>query len=216
MNEHKTYRRSKRLFDGICACSGLLVLSPVLLAIAALIKLDSDGPVLYKGLRVGLNGKPFRMNKFRTMVTKADQIGGSSTPDDDPRITRMGHLLRRYKLDELPQLINVVKGEMSLVGPRPQVQWAVDLYTAQERRVLDVPPGMTDYASLRFPDEGKILKNSTDPDRDYMEKIHPEKMRLGLKYVEENSLWLDLGIIFKTIAAVAGVGRDSKHEEVPN
>ena len=216
MNEHMMYRRSKRLFDGICAGSGLLVLSPVLLAVAALIKLDSEGPVFYKGLRVGLNGKPFRMYKFRTMVTKADQIGGSSTPDDDPRITRMGRLLRSYKLDELPQLINVVKGEMSLVGPRPQVQWAVDLYTPQERRVLDVPPGMTDYASLRFPDEGKILKNSTDPDRDYMEKIHPEKMRLGLKYVEENSLWLDLSIIFKTIAAVAGVGRHSKHEEVPN
>jgi lipopolysaccharide/colanic/teichoic acid biosynthesis glycosyltransferase len=210
MNEHMTYRRSKRLFDGICGGLGLMVLSPALLAIAALIKLNSSGPVFYKGPRVGMNGRPFKMYKFRTMVTKADQIGGSSTPDDDPRITGIGRWLRGYKLDELPQLINVVKGEMSLVGPRPQVQWAVDLYTPQERKVLAVPPGMTDYASLRFPDEGRILKNSTDPDRDYMEKIHPEKMRLGLKYVEENSFWLDVKIIFKTIAAVAGVGRHSE------
>src|SRR5215217_7353405 len=108
MNEHKTYRRSKRLFDGISGSLGLLVLSPALLTIAALIKLDSEGPVFYKGPRVGRNGRPFKMYKFRTMVTKADQIGGSSTPDDDPRITRMGHWLRGYKLDELPQLINVV------------------------------------------------------------------------------------------------------------
>ena len=194
------YRLSKRVFDTTCAAVGLVVLSPVLAVLAVLIKLDSRGPVLYRAPRVGRGGVVFRMAKFRTMVERADQIGGSSTPDNDPRITRVGRFLRKYKLDELPQLINVIKGEMSFVGPRPQVQWAVDLYTPQERGVLSVPPGITDYASLRFPNEGEILKDSTDPDKDYMEKIHPEKMRLSLKYVEERSLWLDLKIIVRTIA----------------
>jgi lipopolysaccharide/colanic/teichoic acid biosynthesis glycosyltransferase len=142
------------------------------------------------------------MLKFRTMVVNADKIGGSSTPDDDQRITRVGRFLRRYKLDELPQLINVVRGEMSLVGPRPQVKWAVDLYTPEERRVLTVKPGITDYASLRFPNEGEILKGSTDPDRDYMEKIHPEKMRLSLEYIELRSMRVDIGIIFQTLLAI--------------
>ena len=196
------YRLSKRVFDTTCAAVGLVVLSPVLAVLAVLIKLDSRGPVLYRAPRVGRGGVVFRMAKFRTMVERADQIGGSSTPDNDPRITRVGRFLRKYKLDELPQLINVLKGEMSFVGPRPQVQWAVDLYTPQERGVLSVPPGITDYASLRFPNEGEILKDSTDPDKDYMEKIHPEKMRLSLKYVEERSLWLDLKIIVRTVAAI--------------
>jgi lipopolysaccharide/colanic/teichoic acid biosynthesis glycosyltransferase len=210
------YPLSKRVFDCTCASAGLLALSPAIMAIAAWIKIDSSGSVFYRGHRVGRGGKPFKMYKFRTMVEKADQIGGSSTPDDDPRITRVGKFLRKYKLDEVPQLINVVKGEMSLVGPRPQVQWAVDLYTPEERRVLSVPPGITDYASLHFPDEGKILEGSKDPDKDYMEKIHPEKMRLSLKYVEESSLWLDFKIIVKTITAVAGIRGMKQHEEVPN
>jgi len=192
----------KRAFDLIASMMGILVLSPVLLFIAAWIKFDSRGPVFYRGARVGLGGKTFRIFKYRTMVVNSDKIGGSSTPDDDPRLTRSGKFLRRFKLDELPQLLNVVTGDMSLVGPRPQVQWAVDLYTPEEREVLTVRPGITDYASVHFPNEGEILKGSLDPDKDYMEKIHPKKMRLSLEYVKARSFWVDLKIIFETIVAV--------------
>jgi len=193
---------AKRAFDLIFSSLGLFVLSPLLLTIAVWTKLDSPGPVFYKGRRVGRYGKPFSMYKFRTMVLNADKLGGSSTPDDDPRITSVGRVLRRYKLDELPQLINVFKGEMSFVGPRPQVQWAVDLYTPEQRQVLNVRPGITDYASLRFPNEGEILKGSLDPDKDYMEKIHPERMRLNLEYVNTSSFFADIAIILKTIAVI--------------
>jgi lipopolysaccharide/colanic/teichoic acid biosynthesis glycosyltransferase len=192
----------KRAFDLGSALGGLALLSPVLALVALWIRSDSPGPVLYRAPRVGRDGVPFRMLKFRTMRVDADQQGGSSTPDDDPRVTRAGRTLRRLKLDELPQLLNVVRGEMSLVGPRPQVRWAVDLYTAEEREVLSVRPGITDYASLHFPGEGEILRGSTDPDRDYMEKIHPEKMRLSLEYVRDRSFGLDLKLIFQTLAAV--------------
>jgi lipopolysaccharide/colanic/teichoic acid biosynthesis glycosyltransferase len=147
------------------------------------------------------------MYKFRTMVLDADKLGGSSTPDNDPRITSVGKFLRRFKLDELPQLANVIKGEMSLVGPRPQVQWAVELYSAEERQVLTVLPGITDYASVRFPNEGELLKGSSNPDRDYMEKIHPEKMRLSLEYVRNRSFLTDCKVIAETILAVFGPGR---------
>ena len=193
---------AKRAFDLVFSLIGLWVLSPLLLLIAILIKLDSPGPVFYKGSRVGLGGHLFKMFKFRTMVINADKIGGSSTPDDDPRLTRMGRILRKYKLDELPQLINVLIGDMSFVGPRPQVKWAVDLYSPEEREVLTIRPGITDYASLHFPNEGEILKGSTDPDKDYMEKIHPTKMRLSLEYVRSRSLWVDLKVILQTIVAV--------------
>jgi len=196
------YPAVKRALDIVVASVGLAALSPILLAIAALIKLDSQGPVLYAAPRVGRHGRMFRMYKFRTMVANADKIGGSSTAADDPRITRVGRVLRRYKLDELPQLINVLFGTMSLVGPRPQVKWAVDLYTEAERAVLNVPPGITDYASLRFPNEGELLRGSADPDGDYMEKIHPEKMRLSLEYVRRRSLRTDLAILARTLAAV--------------
>lgn len=196
------YSYFKRLFDLIASSAGLVILSPLLAVIALRIKRFDGGPVFYVGRRVGKNGKPFGMYKFRTMVLNADKIGGSSTPDDDPRITPVGKMLRRTKFDELPQLINVVKGEMSLVGPRPQVQWAVDLYTSEQRQVLTVPPGMTDYATVRFPNEGEILKGSTDPDRDYMEKIHPEKMRLSLEYVRQRSLLTDLKVLAQTAVAI--------------
>ena len=192
----------KRAFDLVASALGILILSPLLLFISAWIKLDSKGPVFYRGTRVGRFGKSFRIFKYRTMVMNADKIGGSSTPDDDPRLTRIGKLLRRYKLDELPQLLNVVTGEMSLVGPRPQVQWAVDLYTPEEREVLTVRPGITDYASVHFPNEGEILMGSVDPDKDYMEKIHPKKMRLSLEYVRSRSFWVGLKIILQTIVAV--------------
>ena len=192
----------KRALDIAIAGIGLLLFVPVLIIVAALVKWDSSGPVFYRGVRVGRFGRPFRIFKFRTMIANADTLGGSSTPDDDPRITRVGRLLRIYKLDELPQLLNVLVGEMSFVGPRPQVQWAVDLYTPEERQVLAVRPGITDYASLRFPNEGEILQGSTDPDKDYMEKIHPEKMRLSLEYVKTQSLWVDITIILQTLVTI--------------
>jgi len=192
----------KRAFDVCLAGFGLLVLSPLLAASAASIKLGSRGPVLYKGLRVGINGRRFNILKFRTMVANAEAIGGSTTPADDPRVTSVGRVLRRTKLDELPQLWNVLKGDMSFVGPRPQVPWAVDLYTPEERLILSVRPGITDYASLQFANEGEILRGSTDPDRDYMEKIHPEKMRLSLEYVRSRSFTRDLAIIARTVGAV--------------
>jgi len=190
------------MFDLVVSFTGLLVLLPVLLVLGILVKLDSCGPVFYRGVRIGRYGKAFRIFKFRTMIVDAEKFGGSSTTDDDTRITRIGKFLRTYKLDELPQLINVLKGEMSLVGPRPQVEWAVALYTPQERRVLAVRPGITDYASLRFHNEGEILKGSKEPDKDYMEKIHPEKMRLSLEYVYTYSFWKDIRIIVQTIVTL--------------
>jgi len=196
------YPLLKRLFDLVASLVALVLLAPLMALLAWRIKGYDGGPVLYAGRRVGKDGKPFGMYKFRSMVLNADKIGGSSTPDDDPRITPIGKVLRKYKLDELPQLFNVVKGEMSLVGPRPQVQWAVDLYTPEQRGVLTVPPGITDYASVRFPNEGEILKGSTDPDRDYMEKIHPEKMRLSLEYVRQRSLLTDVKVIAQTFLAI--------------
>jgi lipopolysaccharide/colanic/teichoic acid biosynthesis glycosyltransferase len=192
----------KRLFDIASSFLGLILVSPILIVLALLIKIEDGGPVFYRGVRVGRYGKPFKIFKFRTMIMDAEQMGGSSTADDDPRLTKIGKRLRACKLDELPQLINVLKGEMSLVGPRPQVQWAVNLYTPEEREVLALRPGITDYASLHFPNEGEILKGSTDPDRDYMEKIHREKMRLAIEYVKTHSFWTDMKIIFQTIAVV--------------
>src|SRR5260370_9593645 len=178
----------KRSFDLILSLLGLIILTPLLAALALLIKLDSPGTVFYRGVRAGRFGKPFRIFKFRTMVENAESLGPASTPEDDARVTRLGRFLRKYKLDELPQLLNVLRGEMSLVGPRPQVPWAVDLYTAEERTVLSIRPGITDYASVRFRNEGEILRNCENPDKEYFEKIHPEKMRLSLEYVRTQSL----------------------------
>jgi lipopolysaccharide/colanic/teichoic acid biosynthesis glycosyltransferase len=194
----------KRAFDVLAASLGLLLTLPLQLVIAALVKAEDGGPVLYRGERVGRDGTTFLMLKFRTMVLDAERRGASSTADDDPRITRTGRALRRFKLDELPQLWNVLAGEMSFVGPRPQVRWAVDLYTDAERALLDVRPGITDYASIRFRNEGEILRGSADPDRDYLEKIAPEKIRLGLLYVRTHSLLVDLRILLATAVAVAG------------
>lgn len=194
----------KRLVDLVASSIGLTCSFPVFFATTLLIKLDSRGPVFYRDVRVGKGGKPFRIFKFRTMVVNADHFGASSSADDDTRLTHVGRFLRRYKVDELPQLLNVLLGHMSLVGPRPQVQWAVDLYSEQERRLLAVRPGITDYASIRFRNEGEILRGSTDPDRDYLEKIAPEKIRLGLEYVRNHSLWIDTKIILATVWAVLG------------
>jgi len=192
----------KRLMDLAVAALGLVVLGPVILVLALFIKLGSSGPVFYRGERVGLGGGTFFILKFRTMIESAEKSGGSSTPKDDPRVTSVGHFLRKWKLDEVPQLINVLRGEMSLVGPRPQVRWAVDLYTPEECRLLSVRPGMTDWASIRFRNEAEILLGSDDPDSQYLEKIAPEKIRLGLWYVDNQSILEDLRIIFATLRCV--------------
>lgn len=192
----------KRIFDILGAVAGLAVISPVIGWIAWRIKVEDGGPIFYRGLRIGLSGNPFSIYKFRTMVLDADKIGPSSTSEDDPRITKTGRFLRAYKLDELPQLINVLLGDMSFVGPRPQVKWAVDLYDDKEKIILSVRPGITDYASLHFSNEGAILKGSTNPDKDYMEKIHPLKTKLAMKYVKKNSLFIDMKIIIKTLTAI--------------
>lgn len=199
------YPRIKRLLDFVIALAGLVVLSPLLIALVIWIKLADPGPVFYHGVRVGRGGVPFRMIKFRTMVVDADRVGPSSTAGDDPRITRPGRFMRQFKLDELSQLFNVVRGDMSLVGPRPQVQWAVDLYTEEERQLLSVRPGITDFASLRFRNEGEILQGSADPDKDYLEKIAPLKIRLGLYYVRNYSLASDAKILVATALSIAGI-----------
>jgi len=192
----------KRCFDIFASVLGLLFLLPFLLALAVVIKLDSRGPVFYRGLRGGRFGKPFRIFKFRTMVHNAEKIGGPSSAADDPRITRTGSFLRRYKLDELPQLINVAKGEMSFVGPRPEVFQEVQLYTEKEKRLLEVRPGITDWASIQFRNEGEILRGYADPHQAYREKIRPEKVRLGLEYVNSHSFATDCRIIVQTLKAI--------------
>lgn len=195
---------TKRFFDLCAATAGLVVLAPALAVLAVLIKVDSPGPVFYRGERVGRGGRTFKMLKFRTMVPNAERLGGTSTPGDDARLTQIGKILRRHKLDELPQLINVVKGDMSLVGPRPQVQWAVDLYSEEERMLLSVRPGITDYASLLFSNEEEILKGSVDPDQTYLELIAPEKIRLGLEYVRTSSLRVDVRLIAMSLGRALG------------
>ena len=190
----------KRLFDIIFSLVGLLVLSPLFIYIVVRIKLDSKGPIYYRGKRMGKFGKAFRIYKFRTMVADADKLsGGPSAGDDDLRITKFGRFLRSYKLNELPQLINVLKGEMSFVGPRPEVEQYVSIYTEEEKAILNVRPGITDYASIKFHNEGEILSGSPDPDKTYEEVIRPEKLRLQLEYVKTHSLWVDFKILFKTL-----------------
>lgn len=192
----------KRLFDVLFSAMGLLFFSPILVVLAILIKAGDKGPIFYRGVRVGQNGRVFRIFKFRSMVVNAEKIGGASTADDDSRITRIGKFLRKYKLDELPQLLNVLKGEMSFVGPRPQVPWAVDLYTKEESRLLTLRPGLTDYASVIFSNEGAILHGTENPDQVYLEKIAPAKIKLGLMYVQNRSLMTDIRIICVTILRI--------------
>jgi len=198
------YSFFKRLFDIAFSFAGLVALSPLLLVIAVLIKIDSAGPVFYRGVRVGKDGKLFRTFKFRTMAMDAEKIGGPSTADDDPRITRIGKFIRKYKIDELPQLIDVLRGTMSFVGPRPEVPHYVDMFTADEKAILSARPGITDWATLWNPDEGAILAGSTDPEKTYVEKIRPEKIRLQLKYINERSFAVDMNILFQTLAKLMG------------
>jgi lipopolysaccharide/colanic/teichoic acid biosynthesis glycosyltransferase len=192
----------KRLFDVVVSLAGLIVAAPVLVPVCILIWLQDFASPFYIAPRVGKNGKIFKMVKLRSMVMNADKSGVDSTGANDRRITPIGKFVRSYKLDELAQLWNVLKGDMSLVGPRPNVQREVNIYTDAERRLLSVRPGITDISSIVFADEGDILKDSLDPDIDYNQLIRPWKSRLGLLYVENRSVPLDIKLIFLTILAV--------------
>jgi lipopolysaccharide/colanic/teichoic acid biosynthesis glycosyltransferase len=189
----------KRLFDIAVALGALLLLAPVFLLIGALIKLDSSGPVLYKARRIGRGGRPFQMYKFRTMIVQADQLGPALTYKDDPRITRAGRFLRRTHIDELPQLLNVLDGSMSLVGPRPEAPEYVDLEIAVWREVLSVRPGICGLAQLTYAvDEAAMLQNGATVDRDYVDRILPKKLKLDLRYIRDRSLLLDVRLLLRT------------------
>ena len=194
---------SKRIFDWLASGLGLLVLSPVLMALALWIKLDSPGPVFFRQERVGQGGRVFRIHKFRTMVSDAERRGLQITVGADARVTRVGQWLRKYKLDELPQLLDVWLGHMSLVGPRPEVPRYVACYPADVREVvLSVRPGITDRASIEFKDENEILGRAADPHLAYVNEVLPIKLRYYLAYVQSRSFWGDIGIIFATLRAL--------------
>ena len=188
-----------RIFDFLFSFLGLILLSPFFLLIAFFIKISSSGPVLYKQSRIGLNGKEFKVFKFRSMRLNSDKLGLITVGGRDPRVTPIGYYLRKYKLDELPQLINVLIGDMSLVGPRPEVKKYVDLYTQDQRKVLTIRPGITDWASIYYRDENKILGKSTDPEKDYIEKVMPDKLNYNLVYIQKYGVLEYFKIIFNTI-----------------
>ncbi len=188
----------KRLFDVIASGLGLIVLSPLFLVLAIWIKCDSDGPVFYRQLRVGRNNKDFRIFKFRSMRVGADKGSLVTIGGHDPRITRSGYFIRKFKFDELPQLINVFVGDMSLVGPRPEVRHYVNYWTPEQMHVLDVRPGITDPASIKFRNENELMEQADDPEKYYIEVIMQEKIRLYLDYVSKHSFLYDIALIFKT------------------
>lgn len=189
----------KRFVDIVFSFIGIVVLIPFFLLIAILIMLDSRGGVFYKQVRVGINGTDFKLFKFRSMRTDADKKGLLTVGGRDSRVTRMGYYIRKYKIDELPQLINVFIGDMSLVGPRPEVRRYTDLYTNEQKKVLTVKPGITDYASIEYSNENEILGKAENPEKVYIEEIMPAKLKLNLKYIKEQSFTTDIKIILKTI-----------------
>ena len=191
----------KRIFDIISSLFGLILLAPFMIIIAILIKIDSKGPVFFKQVRVTRNGREFKIFKYRTMRVGSDKYS-QITIGQDSRITKVGDFLRRYKLDEIPQLINVLLGDMSLVGPRPEVPKYVALYTEEQREILKVRAGITDYASIEFSNENDILANEVDPERAYIEKIMPRKIELNKKYLSEISVITDIKIILLTIKKI--------------
>jgi len=194
---------SKRLFDLFFSLTGLLLLMPVYLPIAIWVRLDSPGPVFFRQVRVGQFGNPFRIFKFRTMYADAEARGRMITVGDDPRITRAGRFLRKFKLDELPQLFNVVKGEMSLVGPRPEVPRYVKFYPEEIRtQVLSIRPGITDIASILYKNENIVLAGAADPEATYVNVVLPEKLKHYVRYVSERSLWLDFKIVMMTLREI--------------
>lgn len=192
----------KRLFDMIASGFGLLVLSPLFLILAIWVKLDSPGPVFYRQIRVGRNNKDFKLFKFRSMRVGSDKKGLITVGGHDPRVTRSGYYIRKYKLDEFPQLINVFIGNMSLVGPRPEVRKYVDLYTPEQMHVLDVRPGITDMASICYRNENELLATVADPETYYQTVIMQDKLRINLEYVKHHSFLGDIRLIFKTIECV--------------
>ena len=192
----------KRLFDILASFIGLIIISPVFLILGIWIKLDSKGPVFYKQIRVGRGNKDFFLYKFRSMRVGADKDGLITVGGRDPRVTRSGYYIRKYKLDEFPQLINVLKGDMSLVGPRPEVRKYVEMYTPEQMHVLDVRPGITDLASIRYRNENELLEKADDPDRYYVEVIMQDKLRINLEYVHNHSFLYDIKLIFGTFWAI--------------
>ena len=192
----------KRLFDIVASGVGLVVLSPLFAVLAVWIKADSRGPVFYRQTRVGRNNKDFRLYKFRSMRPDSDKLGLITVGGRDPRVTRSGYYIRKYKLDELPQLINVFVGDMSLVGPRPEVRKYVDMYTAEQLHVLDVRPGITSLASIRYRNENDVLAASDDPERCYIERVMPDKLEIDLEYVSRAGLWSDIKLIFTTFKEI--------------
>lgn len=192
----------KRAFDFTSSFLGLIILSPLFLVVLFLIWITDFGNPFYVASRVGRDEKLFKMYKFRSMIVNADKTGVDSTSSNDMRITKIGKFIRRFKLDELSQLINVLIGDMSLVGPRPNVKRETDLYTIEEKKLLLVKPGITDISSIVFSDEGEILSNSTDPDIDYNQLIRPGKGYLGIFYVENKSFILDIKLIFVTLISI--------------
>ena len=191
-----------RFFDFILSLVGLVILAPLFVVLSVWIKIDSKGPVFYKQVRVGQNSKDFGLFKFRSMVVDADKKGLITVGGRDPRITRSGYFIRKYKLDELPQLINVLVGDMSLVGPRPEVRKYVDLYTDEQQKVLSVKPGITDYASIEYMDENEILGKSNDPEKTYIEEIMPEKIKYNMKYIQNKNVSEYFKIIFLTLLKI--------------
>lgn len=192
----------KRIFDVTASGLGLLLLSPLFLIVAIWIRLDSPGPVFYRQTRVGRYNKDFRLLKFRSMRVGSDKKGLITVGGRDPRVTRSGYYIRKYKLDELPQLINVFKGDMSLVGPRPEVRKYVDLYTPEQLHVLDVRPGITDMASIRYRNENELLEQAADPEQFYRDTVMQDKLRINLEYVSDHSFFKDIKIILLTFKAV--------------
>ena len=192
----------KRLFDIVASGLGLIVLSPLFIILAIWIKMDSKGPVFYRQVRVGYKNKDFRIFKFRSMRVGADKGSLVTIGGHDPRVTRSGYFIRKFKFDELPQLINVFLGDMSLVGPRPEVRHYVDYWTPEQMHVLDVRPGITDPASIKFRNENELMEKAEDPEKYYIEVIMQEKIKLYLEYVEKHSFFYDLGLIFKTFFVI--------------
>lgn len=191
-----------RLFDILFSSVGLILLSPLFIVLYIMIRIESKGGAFYVQERIGRNGKPFGLYKFRTMRTGSDSEGLLTIGEHDNRITRIGYFLRKTKIDELPQLFNVVKGEMSLVGPRPEVRKYVNLYTEEQRKVLNVRPGITDYASIEYVNENELLSKTSDPDRVYIEEIMPDKIKLNMKYLENYTLREYFKIIFLTFKSL--------------
>lgn len=189
----------KRIFDIVASFFGIIVLSPILIIVSLFIKIDSKGPIIFKQQRVGQYHEIFNIYKFRTMVNKAESLGKQITVGGDSRITRVGNFIRRYKIDELPQLVNVFLGDMSFVGPRPEVPKYVNLYSDEEKAILEVKPGITDLASLKYSNENDILSKVEEPEKYYIDVIMKDKIKLNLEYIEKNNLFYDIKIIFKTI-----------------